>query len=125
MVIDFEESGGRVSVQRETWETRSGTGMVVATRTQFPIIQFYGITCHKSQGLTLSKAVVHCSKEFVPGLMYVVLTRIRSSKDIRVLNFSSSQLIPPSQECLDVFKDQGGTLAECGADCSGRSRILP
>lgn len=87
MVVDFEESGGRVSVQRETWETRSGTGTVVATRTQFPIIQFYGITCHKSQGLTLSKAVVHCSKEFVPGLMYVVLTRIRSSKDIRVLNF--------------------------------------
>jgi len=57
-------------------ERFSRSGAVVGTITQFPITLMYGITSDKSQGLTLPAAVIHCSKEFVPGLMYVALTRV-------------------------------------------------
>ena len=102
LVVDFKASGERKHLPRETWEKRSRTGAVIGTRTQFPITLMYGITCHKSQGLTLPAAIIHCSKEFVPGLTYVALTRVKNSSDIQVINFSASQLLPPSQECLDV-----------------------
>ena len=49
----------------------------MGTRTQFPVVLFYASTCHKSQGLTLPSAVIHCSKEFVSGLMYVAVSRVR------------------------------------------------
>ena len=58
-----------------TWSKRNRTGQVIGTRTQFLIVLFYASTCHKVQGLTLPGAVVHCTKEFVPGLIYVAAGR--------------------------------------------------
>ena len=68
--VNFENVG-KVLVKRETWQKYASDGRVLGSRTQFPLALRYAITCHKSQGLTLSAAVVHCSKEFVPGLTYV------------------------------------------------------
>ena len=62
----------------------------------------YAITCHKSQGLTLPAVVVHCSKEFVPGLTYVACTRVKSSENIQVIGFKRSHLLPPSEEAINV-----------------------
>ena len=39
--------------------------------------------CHKTQGLTLPCAVVHCSKEFVPGLIDVVVSQVHKAEDLQ------------------------------------------
>ncbi|XP_014227238.1 uncharacterized protein LOC106652660 [Trichogramma pretiosum] len=53
------------------------------TRKQFPWKLAYGITIHKSQGLTLPSAIVDIGiKEFLSGLTYVALNRVRSSNDV-------------------------------------------
>lgn len=65
----------------------------------------YAITCHKAQGLTLPAAVVHCSKEFVPGLVYVSLSRVKKSSHLQVLNFNHMQLLPALTGCMDVCKN--------------------
>lgn len=101
LAVDFDLVG-RVSLKRETWEKRSRSGAVVASRRQFPVTLAYGITCHRSQSSTISAAVVHCSKEFTPGLIYVACSRVKTSQHLQVLHFSSDQLLKPSQDCLDV-----------------------
>ena len=49
------------------------------TRSQFPLTIAFAITLHKSQGLTMQKAVVDISRpQFTPGLNYVAISRLKS-----------------------------------------------
>ena len=65
---------GTVTVGPEKWMQRNSQGEIIGSVVQFLVVLAYGITCHKSQGLTRPAAVMHCSKEFVPGLFYVAIS---------------------------------------------------
>ena len=117
LVVEFDNVGS-VAIKRETWEKWSRSGSVVASRRQFPLSLVYGMTCHKSQSLTLPAAVVHGSKEFTPGFVYVALSRVKTSQHLQVLNFSPDQLLQPSQDCLDVCvsnQNMGDSTGNCCA----------
>lgn len=55
------------------------------SRCQFPVSLAWAITIHKSQGMTLEKAVVDIGeKEFSAGLSYVALSRMKSLAGVAI-----------------------------------------
>jgi len=58
------------------WENKSGKSL---TRTQLPLNLAWGITIHKSQGLTLTKAVVELGHaDFSAGLSFVAISQVKT-----------------------------------------------
>ena len=115
LLVDFPGIG-KVRLNRVSWHKCTTTGHVIGTRTQYPVVPMYAITCHKSQGLTLPSVIVHCSKEFVPGLTYVAFSRVERAAHLQVIGFSPDQLLPQREECLhvcDSHSDPGDNLECC------------
>ena len=57
-------------------ETKAGK---VLTHTQLPLMMAWGITIHKSQGLTLEKVVVELGdKDFSAGLTFVAISQVKT-----------------------------------------------
>ena len=48
---------------------------VIGSITQFPVKLAWSITIHKSQGLTFDKVIADLNSAFVPGQIYVGLSR--------------------------------------------------
>lgn len=69
----------------------------------FPLFYLaYAVTCHKSQGLTLAFAIVHCYREYVSGLIYVAISRVKSPEHIQILDFSPRQLLKPPRRAVEI-----------------------
>ena len=78
----------RVSAQYEIKKN------IIATRKQFPIILAWAITIHKSQGLTLNKALIDLGDSvFAPGMAYVALSRLKKLNDLILIDFNPRVLI--------------------------------
>ena len=103
---------GSVQIERQSWYKRNRQGNIVGSVYQFPLVLSYAVTCHKSQGLTLPAAVVHCSNEFVPGLIYVALSRVKDPSNLQVLNFKRRSLLPPNPRVLKECSTDLGDLYE-------------
>ena len=74
---------------RRSWETNTGP----CSRLQIPISLSWAITVHKSQGLTLTKAVIDIGKkEYASGLSFVAVSRVCALENILFKPFSFERL---------------------------------
>ncbi|KAJ7781326.1 hypothetical protein B0H16DRAFT_1222549, partial [Mycena metata] len=57
------------------WDDKTGKSL---TRTQLPLTPAWAITIHKSQGLTLNRAVIDLGqRDFSSGLSFVAISRVK------------------------------------------------
>lgn len=79
--VVVEVNGEMIDVETKKWELANGYGankVVSAHIEQFPLRLAWAITIHKSQGMTLDKAVIDLSRVFECGQTYVAISRLRS-----------------------------------------------
>ena len=116
-LLVFFEGVGVVEISKETWIKRNRTGHRTGSVTQYPLVLAYAVTCHKSQGLTLASAIVHCSREYVSGLIYVAVSRVTSPEHIQILDFSPRQLLKPDHRAVELCTSQHLHAPVAGLSC--------
>ena len=86
-------------------------------RIQFPLQPSAGRSVHRAQGSTLEKVVIDLSQKKtrkVPHLHYVALSRVRSMKNLQILNFNEEALKVDERVELEMVRlHQDATLQLC------------
>ncbi|XP_070573165.1 uncharacterized protein [Ptychodera flava] len=72
------------------------TNQLLAERKQLPLRLAFGITVHKSQGMSLDYVHIHAEKMYRPGQLAVAVGRATSVSGICVTGFSIGKCVPSS-----------------------------
>ena len=65
-----------------------------ATRLQFPLKLAFSLSIHRAQGQTLDKVHIDCDGLFLPSMLPVALSRVRSIEDLTISNLEFSDIQP-------------------------------
>ncbi len=105
-------NGEQIEVEPMDWSVEEN-GTIRAQITQLPLRLAWAITVHKSQGMTLDKAVMDLSGVFEFGQGYVALSRVRRLSDLYILGWNERafQVHPDI-----VVKDEDFRLASGDAE---------
>jgi ATP-dependent DNA helicase PIF1 len=82
--------------------TISMGGKIVAQRIQIPLDLSWGISVHKSQGMTVERAVINLRKCFEYGQAYVALSRVRSFEGLS-LSFPLQEKVVKAHPSVKEF----------------------
>src|SRR5574344_964788 len=91
ILVKFDNGTEQV-IPKNTFEAYRD-GEVIVSREQYPLRLAYGITIHKSQGMTLEKLVVDCNRIFECGQVYVAMSRIKSLDGLYIKNFNPQKVM--------------------------------
>ena len=72
-------------------------------RHQYPLRLAYGITIHKSQGMTFDKLVVHFNNIHAYGQAYVALSRISNVRGLFIKEFDPNKIIA-NQDVIEFYE---------------------
>lgn len=100
ITVEFD-NGETEKIEKHNFEFYNND-VLVAVRKQFPLRLAYGITIHKSQGMSLDKLVVDCSRIFEKGQLYVALSRIRTLNGLYLHNFNP-QKVMVDEKVVDFY----------------------
>lgn len=99
-IVAFE-NGNTVIMKPASWEMMDGE-TVLASVKQVPLRCAWGITIHKSQGMTLDRAVMDLRRSFAPGMGYVALSRVENLDGLYLDGISERAfLVSPDAVLLD------------------------
>jgi len=91
--VQFKNVETPVQIERQSC-TFEVLKCIFYTRKQFPLMLAFAITVHKSQGLSLSAAIVDAGPScFGSGMSYVALSRVTSVTGLHLIDFDKSKII--------------------------------
>lgn len=118
-IVEFE-NGNIVTMKPDCWEMMDGD-TVLASVNQVPLRCAWAITIHKSQGMTLDRAVMDLRRTFAPGMGYVALSRVESLQGLYLAGVNERMfLVSPDAVMLDdslraASREASARLADKGA----------
>lgn len=128
---EIEVGGVRHIVEKWRWNNSDRRGAVRGSRKQIPLKLNWACTVHKSQGSQLPKVIIHSDYEFTSGMLYVAASRVRSYRDLQVINFSKNHLKSRNEEIQEIhnlrFANFIDDVSCCRNEvhCSEPHEILP
>lgn len=81
--------GTTMTIGYHTWDVKQA-GRLMGKIHAVPLRLAYAITCHKSQGATIDRAIVDLSGVFEYGQAYVALSRVRSLEALTLKNATAA-----------------------------------
>jgi hypothetical protein len=120
--VDFD--GEIIEINMHTFEIYScRVKKVLSTRTQLPLTLAWAITIHKSQGLTLNRATIHCKGINKAGQLAVAVSRVRKADHVRLIGYRRSQA-PQHLPCISQYYGSPSSALQdnhkcCNADSAG------
>ncbi|MBW3078074.1 PIF1 family DEAD/DEAH box helicase [Bifidobacterium simiiventris] len=111
-IVEFE-NGNVVTMKPAAWEMMDGE-TVLASINQVPLRCAWAITIHKSQGMTLERAVMDLRRTFAPGMGYVALSRVESMDGLFLEGVNERMFyVSPDAVRLDgVLRDRSDAAAD-------------
>ncbi|XP_019386155.1 PREDICTED: ATP-dependent DNA helicase PIF1 [Crocodylus porosus] len=112
VVVEFEAGGKGLPrvrflcgvtevIKLERWIFKGPSG-VHLSRQQLPLKLAWAISIHKSQGMSLDCVEISLSRVFESGQAYVALSRARSLKGLRVLDFDP-KVVKANPQVLEFY----------------------
>ena len=111
-IVEFE-NGNIVTLKQASWEMMDGE-TVLASVKQVPLRCSWAITIHKSQGMTLDRAVMDLRRTFAPGMGYVALSRVENLDGLYLGGINNRAfLVSPDAVMLDsILRRRSDAAAE-------------
>ena len=128
-IVEFE-NGNIVTMKPNCWEMMDGD-TVLASVNQVPLRCAWAITIHKSQGMTLERAVMDLRRTFAPGMGYVALSRVEGLQGLYLNGVNERMfLVSPDAVRLDgelrlASAQASDMLAHDASPRSGRTLPFP
>jgi ATP-dependent DNA helicase PIF1 len=102
-LVKFMDTGETLKITEQKWELTNEKGATIATLYQIPLILSYGITIHKSQGMTLSRVVINPGF-FAPGQAYVAFSRVKNIDGLYIQNDIPYNSIKTDPNVVQFYK---------------------
>lgn len=91
-VLVLFDNGKKIKIKQHDFEFYNNN-QIIAIRRQYPLRLAYGITIHKSQGMSLDNLVIDCSRIFEKGQAYVAISRIKKLDGLYLNNFNPANVM--------------------------------
>ena len=101
-IVQFD-NGVRIDVRMVA--IFQGSANCALKRFQVPLKLAWAITIHKSQGMTLSRAVLRVQDAFAYGQVYVALSRVQSLEGLWIKGVISEDAVRAHPDVLQKFRE--------------------
>lgn len=91
-MIEYVDKKDNKDDEKDEDEEESNNKKVLATLSQFPLRLAYGITIHKSQGMSIDNFTCQIDRIFSPGQLYVALSRATNMENLKICYTSWSAI---------------------------------
>lgn len=100
-IVKFRNSS--LTVTYHSWERKTSDG--IFTFSQLPLLCCYGISIHKSQGMSLDEAEIDLGKNiFECGMAYVALSRIKTIEGVYISSLDRKSFIA-NKKSIKFYED--------------------
>lgn len=103
IIVKFDHLENAIAINKQNFDILDENGKCLAKAKQIPLMISYALTIHKSQGVTLDKAIIDVGNCFCNHQVYVAISRVKTLDGLKLLNFDENKIIV-NDFIIDFYK---------------------